>query len=65
MKLPHLRRPTPAPEDRAATVPAPGSSLGLDDWHGSWPVDDTPSEEGPGAEVPLLLNPGSPNIAPS
>jgi hypothetical protein len=44
-----------------ASEPVPG----LDDWEGHWPEDDTtPGDDRPG-DVPMLLNPNSPNIAPS
>jgi hypothetical protein len=64
MKLARVHRTPPDP-DEAPVTPAARSALGLDDWHGTWPVDDTPAPEGPQGEVPLFLNPGSPNIAPS
>jgi hypothetical protein len=64
MKRPRLTRKG---LDGAAgeTPAAPGSSLGLDDWEGRWPVDDTPAEDGVD-RVPMMLNPQSPpTIAPS
>ncbi len=69
MKLPHLHRtapdPDPDPDHGADATPAAASTLGLDDWHGNWPVDDTPPAEGQGSEVPMLMNPGRPTIGPS
>jgi len=41
------------------------SPLALDGWQGHWPEDDTPAERVVADDVPMILNPHSPTIAPS
>jgi hypothetical protein len=61
MKLRHVRAKD---VDADASTHASESALGLDDWKADWPEDDTPPADDRAGDVPMFLNPNSPNIGP-
>jgi hypothetical protein len=64
MKLPRLpRRAAHEGTDVPAAEPSSGSRPDLAGWEGHWPEDDTPPRDRD-PQVPMMLNPNSPNIAP-